>query len=1089
VSVKIFISCVSDEFRVYRDQLCTDLTRPNVEVKVQEDFKDLGGTTVENDDEYIRACDAVVHLVGDMTGYMAKRASTRAILAKYPDISKRFPPLRKLLKRGEAISYTQWEAWLALYHGKPLLIAQADGVVPRGPAYAPTDTSRTAQRAHLERLRMLDHHPGCTFVSADQLTKHVLTSVVLDLLANDQPSHSSPLHQLPAGIADFAGRAEQTERLMEVLTAPGGHVAISAIDGMGGLGKTALAVHVAHRLTARYPDGQIVIDMAGTSAAPLSPAQGLARVIRVFEPLMRLPEDVSELRPIYLHGLRGKRVLLILDNAVDGDQVAPLLPPEACALIITSRRRIAVAGVARVDLDLLAPQEAEGLLQSIAGEGRATAAELSRLAELCGRLPLALRVAGMFLQASPQWSAERFITALADERKRLGRLKLEGSTDLDVAASLALSVGELRRRWPDLADRWHELAVFPASFDTSAAEAVWHQPEDAADDALGVLLSRSLVLYDPAQQRWSLHDLMRDLARGRAAVAMLGAPADLAARLAAARCWHAEYYQIVLEVAEHLYLKGSAEVLSGLDLFDRERRNIETGQAWAAAAPADDPAAARLCLDYLVGANVLHLRQHPRQQIGWLEQAAAAAHEIGDRHDEGTVLGNLGEAYLALGETRRAIEYLEQSLVIAREIDDRRGGGATLTNLGFAYASLGETRRGIEHHEHALVLMRETGDRRGEGTTLNNLGFAYACLGETRRAIEVYEQGLVIARESGNRRGEGIVLGNLGNAYRALGETRRAIEYHEQSLVIAREIGDRYGEGLALDNLGRAYSDLGETRRAIELYEQSLATTREIGNRRGECIALGSLGSAYGDLGDTRRAIEHYEQKLVIAREIGDRHDEGNALGSLGIAYAALGETRHAIELYEHNLVIAREVGNRHGEGIVLGNLGFAYADLGETRRAIELYEQGLVIARESGNRRGEGLALGSLGSAYLDLGEACRAIEYHEQSLVIAQEIGNRCDEGIALGGLGNAYAALGDARSAIEHDEQVVVIMREIGDRRSEGAVLCNLGNAYADLGEMCRAIALLGEGLAILEAVESPHAAYVRATIARLELERGN
>src|SRR5262249_33849829 len=158
-------------------------------------------------------------------------------------------------------------------------------------------------------------------------------------------------------------------------------------------------------------------------------------------------------------------------------------------LIVTSRRRIAVAGLVRVDLDLLAPDEATELLRSVVvGDGRATTAELSCIAGLCGWLPLALRIAGMFLHASPHWSAERFIAALADERKRLGRLRLEGSTALDVAASLALSVGELRRVRPDLADRWHELAVFPATFDTVAAGGVWDQSEEAADEALGALL-------------------------------------------------------------------------------------------------------------------------------------------------------------------------------------------------------------------------------------------------------------------------------------------------------------------------------------------------------------------------------------------------------------------------------------------------------------------------------------------------------------------------------------------------------------------------------------------------------------------------
>jgi hypothetical protein len=157
MSVKIFISCVSDEFRTYRDQLRRDLTRDNVEVKVQEDFKDKGVVTLDMLDIYIRACDAVIHLVGGMTGAAANPASTRAILDKYPDIAARFPPLGEALARGEDICYTQWEAWLALYHGKTLLIARAGDGAPRGPAFAPADVSHAAQQAHLGRLRAAGH--------------------------------------------------------------------------------------------------------------------------------------------------------------------------------------------------------------------------------------------------------------------------------------------------------------------------------------------------------------------------------------------------------------------------------------------------------------------------------------------------------------------------------------------------------------------------------------------------------------------------------------------------------------------------------------------------------------------------------------------------------------------------------------------------------------------------------------------------------------------------------------------------------------------------------------------------------------------
>ncbi|MER8777006.1 DUF4062 domain-containing protein [Mesorhizobium sp. M0977] len=193
--VQIFLSAVTDEFRDYRDQLRSDLTRHNVEVKVQEDFKDHGGTTLDKLDAYIKQCDAVVHLVGDMTGSEARTLSMTSITTKYPDIFDRLPPLHEALKRGGAgISYTQWEAWLAVYHFKMLLIAKADEAAPRGPKYAPSTASRAAQTTHLERLRKVERYPGSTFTSCDNLAKQIAYTAILDLLAKDRgDAHSSAL--------------------------------------------------------------------------------------------------------------------------------------------------------------------------------------------------------------------------------------------------------------------------------------------------------------------------------------------------------------------------------------------------------------------------------------------------------------------------------------------------------------------------------------------------------------------------------------------------------------------------------------------------------------------------------------------------------------------------------------------------------------------------------------------------------------------------------------------------------------------------------------------------------------------------------
>ena len=625
----------------------------------------------------------------------------------------------------------------------------------------------------------------------------------------------SRLNQLPSDLADFTGRDHELKELMKALAQGEGRVAISAIGGMGGVGKSALAVHVAHYLVYRYPDGQIVVDMQGTSERPLTTIEAMARVIQTFRPEARVAEDPEQVAQDYRNTLAGKRALILLDNAANAAQVRPLMPSPPCALIITSRRTIVVEGVHSVSLDALSEKDARGLLREIIGKRRATNKQLDAIAGLCGCLPLALRVAGTFLAVHRDWTVDEYIETLADERKRLTLLKQD---DLDVEAALALSARRLESEQPDLASRWKQLSVFPADFDRTAAAAVWNVVIEEARHSLSALLDGSLVLFDDETARYRLHDLVR---------LFTDAQLDEAER-AAYQQRHADHYKTVLGRVDKLYLQGSETLKQGLAMFDLEWRNIQAGQAWAASHAEKDSAVAELCSDYShVGVYTLYLRQHPRDGIRWLEPALAAARKLKNRSSEGAALGNLGLAYADLGETRRAIEYYEQALIIDREIGDRRGEGAALGNLGLAYFYLGETGRAIEYYEQQLAIAREIGDRRGEGRALGNLGSAYFYLGEIRRAIEYYEQRIAIAHEIGDRRGEGTALGNLGVAYKNLGETQRAIEYYEQYLAIVREIGDRRGEGNALFNISLALNQLGDRAQAIlnaeaalEIYEQ-----------------------------------------------------------------------------------------------------------------------------------------------------------------------------------------------------------------------------------------------------------------------------
>jgi len=691
------------------------------------------------------------------------------------------------------------------------------------------------------------------------------------------------LHQLPAPPADFTGRGQELQELRAAIAASGA-TAIFGLHGMGGVGKTALALELAEEVADQYPDGQIYLDLKGVTT-PLKPAQAMAWVVRSFLPEASLPEDEAEVAAVYRSVLHGKRVLLLMDNAANREQVEPLRPPAGCALLVTSRSHFSFSGLTTRDLDELSADEAEKLLLRACPRIGTAAVELARV---CGGLPLALSLASGALNERADLSPAAYARQLAEGRKRLD----------GVDASLDLSY---RLVPEDLQRLWRLLAVFPGTFDAAAAAAVWEIDEAIADEALGKLVTSSLLDWDERVGRYRLHDLARRFAERQL---------EVDERATACRR-HAAHYLEILRQADDLYLQGGKEVGNALSLFDREWDNIKVGHAWAVAQPPNDSAAATLSSGYPnAGAYCLALRLHASDRIRWLEAAVVAAQQLGDRQVEANHLGNLGLAYAALGEPHRAIEFHEQSLTISREIGDRRGESNDLGNLGLAYAALGEPHRAIEFHEQSLTITREIGDRRGESAVLGNLGLANAALGEPHRAIDFHEQQLTITREIGDRSGESNALGNLGTAYATLGELHRAIDFYEQHLAITREIGDRRGESAALGNLGVAYAALGEPHRAIDFYEQKLAISREIDDREGEGKALGNLGNAYADLGENQRAIELYEQRIAISHAIGDRWGEAHGSWNLGVALERQGDLARAVELMQILADLERELGH-----------------------------------------------------------------------------------------------------------------------------------------------------------------------------------
>ena len=513
-------------------------------------------------------------------------------------------------------------------------------------------------------------------------------------------------HQLPTDLPDFTGRKDEVDGLLKVLGEGKAGASISGIGGMGGIGKTALAVHVGHLLTAHYRDAQIVVDMQGTAHQPLTPAQAIAQVIHAFDPEAQLPDDEGALGVRYRGVLEGRRALVILDNARDAAQVRPLVGPDCCGLIVTSRRALTLPGLTLLNLDALGEDEALAMLKAIVGDQRATDEELSAIAELCARLPLALRVAGNFLKVHRDWTPRVYAEALAGERERLRRLKQD---DLDVEAALGLSAAQLVREDAEPAARWQMLSVFPAPFDRAAAAAVWDVQEDEARDALGELVVRSLLLYDEAEMECQLHDLMRPVARH--VFGYMGGERDEAAadrRMEAAALQHAHYYLAAGSAADDLYRHGGEHVLRGLALFDAALPHLRA--AWQRMRAREDEAVIQWVSGYPDRTvYVLNLRVSANERISVLKAAQESAHGLGDRRSEGNHLGNLGLAYAALGDVQKAISYYTQALEIDGEIGDRRVEGVHLGNLGNAYRNLGDVQQAISYYTQALEIAREIG--------------------------------------------------------------------------------------------------------------------------------------------------------------------------------------------------------------------------------------------------------------------------------------------------------------------------------------------------------------------------------------------
>ncbi|HEX7181236.1 MAG TPA: tetratricopeptide repeat protein [Thermoanaerobaculia bacterium] len=876
-----------------------------------------------------------------------------------------------------------------------------------------------------------------------------------------------PPRQLRAPVGDFIDRESERERLKEALIAGAGQGVIVSISGIGGSGKTELALKVAHMVTETYPDAQLFATLHSTDERAREPYTVLEECIRAFVGTTeKLPDKNEEelsrrLRSI----LSGRRALTVLDNAPGSEQVRPFLPPVGCALIVTSPKRMVLPGVkCHIELTVLRPDVARGLLRQIAP--RVPDEVTDRIVELCGYLPLAIRAAGSLLAIRPHQEPKDYADKLADRRTRLAAIGRKG-VELSVEACFNLSYQDLE---PETAAVFRKLAVFPGSFDAAAEEAVCGDPGQVRLDDL---LEHSLVDYIAETRRFHLQSLVSIFADSH-----LGED-----ERETASSLHARHYAEGLHVAHELFHRKGGGLQQSLAWFDLEQSNILQGQAWAERRAKTDDVAAALCIDYaLEGENLIRMRLHPKERVRWIESALAAAQRLKRRVEECRLLGHLGCVYQDTGDLPRTAELHEKQLQLAREIPDRQQEGLALSHLG-SVKLFSETEPAIELLTEALGIFRDRGNRYHEGSTLNHLGSAYTQLGDYPKAIEYHERQLSIARDLEDLRGLGKALNNLANAYWYQGKLHRARELYEERVKVAGEIGHRNGISGSLGNLALTHTALGRPRQALELCTQALAISRDIGDRQGESVQLEALAGARFAMGELDSAIKNQEKAIEIFKEQSNRSYEGTARGELADMYLALGDPRRALDLGDAALAIAEEGRSDYDRAHALVVQGKARLALGDPGHAAELCDKALDLFRDKGSRQGECTALVSLGSVRLAQGDAREAIDLLEKALVISRDIGTRRDESRALHETGKAHLVLGDPLQAASSHRQALEIAREVGDRLIEGEALLSLSRALDQGGDSDQAAVQAESAQAAFEQIRH----YAKASEARECLSR--
>ncbi|GGV52183.1 AfsR/SARP family transcriptional regulator [Streptomyces griseoflavus] len=691
--------------------------------------------------------------------------------------------------------------------------------------------------------------------------------------------------QLPATVPDFTGRASFVRELSEALASASGPearvMAVSALAGIGGVGKTTLAVHVAHAARSAFPDGQLYVDLQGAGARSAEPETVLGSFLRALgTPDAAVPDTLEERAALYRSVLDGRKVLILLDNARDAAQIRPLLPGTAgCAALVTSRvRMVDLAGAHLVDLDVMSPEEALALFSRIVGEERVASEREAALdvVAACGFLPLAIRIAASRLAARRTWTVSVLAAKLADERRRLDELQ---AGDLAVKATFELGYGQLE---PAQARAFRLLGLADGpDISLAAAAAVLDLPADDTEDLLESLVDTSL-LESAAPGRYRFHDLVRLYARACA------------------------------ERDEQPPSEREAALSRVLDFY-----LTTAAQVFAIERPGD-----RL-IDHLEPTRYDGLRFSERQDaLDWLYSEANSLLSSARQAVQGDSIRrgvDLLWAAKDLGESGANSKQYELAAVAAKEAarsaGDRRAEGRARTALVNVHLVAGRYDEAEEEASRAVELARAVGDFIALYWAGNDRGIIALIQGRNGDAEEHLLTAIDGSREDGNAPLEASALCNLSRVRLAMGNTAHAIELALEGI----RIYDRLGLTLRLANaryaLGLAYTSAGRAAEALTELTEALRIFRANRQRLWEGTAHFRIAQAYFAARSPAKAAQHAEQALAVGCIGGDR-TRANVLTTLGESLDALGQVDRARACWREALSLYEQTGAAEAEGV-----------------------------------------------------------------------------------------------------------------------------------------------------------------------------